>query len=148
MHKKEILIAVLFSGLLLFGCMGEEGSGTSGGSGASGSSGGEIWEVWAGAGEGGLHPGESPYESGREILLAEVEQHDSLGDCWMAIHGKVYDMDAYISSHPGGDAILQGCGKDATTLFETRPMGSGTPHSDYARGVLGEHYVGELAGWN
>jgi predicted heme/steroid binding protein len=141
-NGKLFLAALLLGALLLFGCMGE---GTSGGSGGNG---GDIYEVGAGAGEGGLHPGESPYESGREILLAEVEQHDSLGDCWMAIHGKVYDMDAYISSHPGGDAILEGCGKDATTLFETRPMGSGTPHSDYARGVLGEHYVGELAGGN
>jgi hypothetical protein len=46
--------------------------------------------------------------------------------------------------HGGGDAILAGCGINATQLFNTRPMGSGTPHSDKARGFLDSFYIGEF----
>ncbi|MBU0530592.1 MAG: cytochrome b5 domain-containing protein [Nanoarchaeota archaeon] len=70
--------------------------------------------------------------------------HDSQGDCWLAINGKVYDVSEY-TTHPGGVAILEGCGMDATELFETRPMGSGTPHSDDARSYMDNYYIGELA---
>ncbi len=76
--------------------------------------------------------------------LEEVAKHSSREDCWIVIHGKVYDVTSFIPEHPGGDAILQGCGKDATELFETRPMGSGTPHSEEARELLERYYIGEL----
>lgn len=64
--------------------------------------------------------------------------------CWVALHNKVYDVSDYIESHPGGHIIEEGCGKDATELFETRPQGSGTPHSDKARAILEKYYIGEL----
>lgn len=76
--------------------------------------------------------------------LEEVAQHSTKDDCWMAIHNKVYNVTDFISRHPGGDAILQGCGKDATELFETKPMGSRTPHSERARENLENFYIGEL----
>ncbi|GIW62642.1 MAG: hypothetical protein KatS3mg090_0468 [Patescibacteria group bacterium] len=76
--------------------------------------------------------------------MAEVAQHSSKSDCWMIIHDKVYDVTSFIEKHPGGDSILQGCGKDATELFETRPMGSGTPHSDKAKENLENFYIGDL----
>lgn len=62
----------------------------------------------------------------------------------MIIRSKVYDVTSYIPSHPGGSAIIQGCGKDGTELFETRPMGSKTPHSNYAKSLLEKFYIGEL----
>ena len=67
--------------------------------------------------------------------LEEVISHDNKDDCWLAIEGGVYDATPFIASgqHPGRDAILAGCGIDATELFNTRPMCSGTPHSDQAR---------------
>jgi cytochrome b involved in lipid metabolism len=78
--------------------------------------------------------------------LAEVAKHNKSTDCWLAISGKVYNVTPFIASgkHPGGAAILQGCGKDATTLFETRPMGSGTPHSEQAHNNLVNFYIGDL----
>jgi len=78
------------------------------------------------------------------ITLQELSQHNSISDCWMAIHGKVYNVTDYLFMHPGGESILQGCGTDATTLFETRPMGSGTPHSNRANRMLNMYYVGDL----
>ena len=77
--------------------------------------------------------------------LDEVAAHATADDCWMAIHGNVYDVTSFIPRHPGGQAILEGCGKDATTLFETRPMGSGTPHSDRARDMMAQYQIGTLA---
>ncbi len=78
------------------------------------------------------------------FTLAEVAKYNTEDNCWLAINGKVYDATSYIPSHPGGKAIVEGCGKDATELFETRPMGSGTPHSDRARDALEKLYIGDL----
>lgn len=79
--------------------------------------------------------------------IADVEKHNTKEDCWLAIEGKVYDVSKFAmgGKHPGGEAILQGCGKDATVLFNTRPMGSGTPHSDKARDGLVNFIIGDLA---
>ncbi|MFA6088907.1 MAG: cytochrome b5-like heme/steroid binding domain-containing protein [Candidatus Woesearchaeota archaeon] len=76
--------------------------------------------------------------------LTDVSFHNTANDCYMIIDGKVYDVISYVSSHPGGKAILMGCGKDATQLFETRPSGSGTPHSSKARELLNQYYIGDL----
>ena len=73
----------------------------------------------------------------------EVSRHDREDDCWLVLGGKVYDVTAFIPFHPGGSAILDGCGKDATKLFETRPMGSGTEHSSAARQLAGKYYIGD-----
>ncbi len=76
--------------------------------------------------------------------LADVAQHATQPDCWMAIEGKVYNVTSYVDKHPGGKAILLGCGKDATILFNTRPDGPGTPHPAEARQILQQFYVGDL----
>lgn len=78
------------------------------------------------------------------ITLAAVGQHSTQEDCWLAIDGKVYDVTDF-DAHPGGNAIYQGCGMDATELYETRPMGTGTPHSARAREMLDDYYIGELS---
>jgi predicted heme/steroid binding protein len=75
--------------------------------------------------------------------MEEVAKHDNKDDCWLVINGKVYDVTEF-NQHPGGDAILEGCGQDATELFNTRPMGSGTPHSENARGYLTNWEIGTL----
>ena len=83
-------------------------------------------------------------EKVRTFSMQEVSRHNSKKDCWMVIHNKVYDVTRFVSRHPGGSSILQGCGKDATKLFETRPMGSGTPHSKWARKKLKNFFIGDL----
>lgn len=80
--------------------------------------------------------------------LSQVSEHASKDNCWLAIEGNVYDVTPFVKSgfHPGKDAILQGCGKDATTLFNTRPMGSGTSHSERAKKMLPKYLIGKLEG--
>ncbi|MBR9680748.1 MAG: cytochrome b5 domain-containing protein [Candidatus Altiarchaeota archaeon] len=75
--------------------------------------------------------------------LSDVSTHSTQGDCWIVLSGKVYDVSEF-TSHPGGEAILEGCGKDATTLFETRPMGSNTSHSEGAREKAEDFLIGTL----
>lgn len=51
--------------------------------------------------------------------LAELRQHDTQGDAWMAVRGVVYDVTPYLEYHPGGIKIMMaGVGRDATKLFE------------------------------
>ncbi len=80
--------------------------------------------------------------------MAEVAAHGADPDseeCWTVIHDKVYDILEFAeNSHPGGEMIFDACGKDATKLFETRPMGSKTPHSAEARKILEKYYIGNL----
>lgn len=77
--------------------------------------------------------------------MTEISQHNNTDDCWLVISGRVYNVTNYIQAHPGGKTILEGCGQDATQLFETRPMGSGTPHSQRAKNLLDNYYIGNLS---
>ena len=76
--------------------------------------------------------------------IEEIANHTNSEDCWFAISGTVYDVSNYVT-HPGQDAIYEGCGTDATHFFENRPMGTGTPHSDKARELLVDFEIGVLA---
>ncbi|MBW3003806.1 cytochrome b5 domain-containing protein [Candidatus Woesearchaeota archaeon] len=78
--------------------------------------------------------------------IEQISHHSTADDCWLLIDGKVYEVTEFIPSHPGGQALLQGCGSDATELYETRPMGSGEPHSTRARDLLKNYYIGDLNG--
>ena len=85
-------------------------------------------------------------EWGKLYSLEEVTKHATADDCWFVIDGQVYDVTSFISAgkHPWGTAILQWCGKDATELFKTRPMGSKTPHSPKAWANLENFEIGAL----
>ena len=74
----------------------------------------------------------------KEITVAELAQHTSEDDCWMAIKGRVYDVSAFIDEHPGGDIILDGAGTDATDLFFD------IGHGQAAQDMLDEMLIGKL----
>ena len=79
----------------------------------------------------------------RMITLAEVAQHDSLDDCWMAIRGQVYDLTAYVPEHPAARSVLiPWCGIEATEGMETK--GRNRPHTEYAWGLLERYRIGSL----
>ncbi len=80
----------------------------------------------------------------RKISLTEISQHNTQDDCWLVINNKVYEVTEFVSKHPGGRALLEGCGKNATELFDTRPMGSKTPHSERANSLLLKYFIGDL----
>ena len=80
-------------------------------------------------------PTSTPSNSG--IAFSTVKQHNKSSDCWMVIGGKVYNVTSYVNSHPGGDAIVQGCGQDATQMFANE-------HSKKTYSLLSRYYVGDL----
>lgn len=90
-------------------------------------------------------PGTAPSAasaSGR--TLADVARHNKPTDCWMAIHGQVYDFTSYLPQHPSApEAITPSCGTDATNAFDTK--NAGRPHSPYANGLLKKYLLGPLA---
>eukprot|EP01101_Sappina_pedata_P008326 TRINITY_DN4586_c0_g1_i1.p1 TRINITY_DN4586_c0_g1~~TRINITY_DN4586_c0_g1_i1.p1 ORF type:complete len:145 (-),score=51.35 TRINITY_DN4586_c0_g1_i1:92-493(-) len=77
----------------------------------------------------------------RLIKADEVAQHSEMSDCWLIIHGKVYDVTKFMDDHPGGDQVLADlAGRDATSGFED------IGHSSEARRLLEDYYVGDLDG--
>ncbi len=96
--------------------------------------------------QGGDQPGTPAPSAGEQqtFSLQEVAEHNSSEDCWIAVHGKVYNVTT-IPCHGGGagSLILQRCGQDATALWESKP-GSGEPHSENAQSLLDPYYIGEL----
>ena len=84
-------------------------------------------------------------EKDGQYRLADIAKHATADDCWFAIEGKVYNVTDFIASgnHGGGDAIIAGCGLDATEMFNSRPS-DGTPHSETARSFLPNFEIGTL----
>jgi cytochrome b involved in lipid metabolism len=50
---------------------------------------------------------------------SDIAKHSNKDSCWMSIDGSVYDVTVFIPTHPGGKAILNGCGKDASEMFHS-----------------------------
>lgn len=53
----------------------------------------------------------------RLITWAELAQHNTTADAWIAIKGRVYDVTAFSKVHPGGDILFTAAGLDATDVF-------------------------------
>lgn len=55
----------------------------------------------------------------RQFTLEEVAKHNTEADCWLAIHGRVFNVTAFLAEHPGGKkVVLKEAGKDATAKFD------------------------------
>ena len=73
------------------------------------------------------------------FTLQEVKKHNTINDAWIIIKGKVYDVTSWIPKHPGGKIILQGIGKDASSLFKNYG------HPKYVeKTILPKYYIGKL----
>ncbi|KAF5810413.1 putative cytochrome b5-like heme/steroid binding domain, cytochrome b5, heme-binding protein [Helianthus annuus] len=76
---------------------------------------------------------------GKVYNLKEVAEHNTPKDCWLIVHGKVYDVTKFLEDHPGGDdVLLSATGKDATDDFED------VGHSSTAKAMMDEFYVGDI----
>jgi len=54
----------------------------------------------------------------QNVSLAELQKHNSPDDCWVAIHGMVYDLTEFADEHPAGaQSIHDLAGKDGTQAF-------------------------------
>eukprot|EP00882_Tetradesmus_deserticola_P008425 GHRQ01008884.1.p1 GENE.GHRQ01008884.1~~GHRQ01008884.1.p1 ORF type:complete len:245 (+),score=29.08 GHRQ01008884.1:842-1576(+) len=87
----------------------------------------------------------SPYQpsamADKTFTLEECRKHTSDKDCWLVVHGKVYNVTDFLEEHPGGyDIILTSAGKDSTQDFEE------IGHSNSARELLENYHIGKFAG--
>lgn len=72
----------------------------------------------------------------KSFVLADVSKHNTGADCWLILDNKVYDVTSFIGKHPGGEAILKGCGKDATRMFSRHP--------ESAKAMKEQFYIGDF----
>jgi cytochrome b involved in lipid metabolism len=90
-----------------------------------------------------VEPTASPTESQTDastsgITLEELAKHNTTGDCWTAVEGKVVDLTDYLSKHPGGSAVLSRiCGTDGTNAFLGQHSGQQTPMAQLDALVIG-----------
>jgi len=76
----------------------------------------------------------------RSISLMEVARHNTEGDFWTVIHGKVYDLTDFLPEHPGGMAVMkQYGGKVADDGFD--PI---HPESIITENIPKEKLLGEV----
>jgi cytochrome b involved in lipid metabolism len=63
-----------------------------------------------------------PAEEGSQAVAIRWEElalHSTPADCWIALHGHVYDLTVYAPSHPGGPGMItQLAGTDGTVWFD------------------------------
>jgi len=56
----------------------------------------------------------------KTITGTELAEHKSRESCWLAVHGKVYDVTPFLDEHPGGAGLLlKSAGGDATAAYES-----------------------------
>jgi cytochrome b involved in lipid metabolism len=79
----------------------------------------------------------------KSYSLGEIALHNASGDCWMAIHGKVYDVTTYLPDHPSRpDVIERWCGKEASEAYDTKTKGR--RHSETADRQLETYLIGSV----
>lgn len=55
----------------------------------------------------------------KNISLNDLSQHNTKDDCWVAIHGNVYDLTDFAEEHPAGaESIYRLGGTDGTEAFQ------------------------------
>lgn len=85
-------------------------------------------------------PTPAPATGGTAVAytLASIASHNNSASCYSAISGNVYDLTAFIGSHPGGQSTILGlCGKDGTAGFMAQHGGASKPQSVLAGFRLG-----------
>ncbi|XP_064955909.1 uncharacterized protein LOC135607775 [Musa acuminata AAA Group] len=73
---------------------------------------------------------------------SEISLHASKKDCWVSIHGKVYDVTTFLEDHPGGEDVIlhASAGGDATQAFDD------VGHSSTAIIMMEGYVIGTVEG--
>lgn len=88
----------------------------------------------------------APTAAAGSYTAAQVSQHSTGTDCWSVLNGNVYNLTPYVSSHPGGPAVIKAiCGKDGSAAFAGQHAGASTPASALASYKLGALAAGSAA---
>mmetsp|Transcript_74681 Transcript_74681/g.218809 ORF Transcript_74681/g.218809 Transcript_74681/m.218809 type:complete len:142 (+) Transcript_74681:70-495(+) len=59
----------------------------------------------------------------KTVQMSEVARHNSPKDCWVVLHGQVYDLTEFAKSHIGGSHLITNlAGTDGTEIFARAHM--------------------------
>lgn len=73
-----------------------------------------------------------------KLTNSEVRKHNSRGDCWSIVSGKVYNLTSFVQQHPGGIELISSiCGIDGTAAFSSQHGSSAKPNNVLAGLLLG-----------
>jgi cytochrome b involved in lipid metabolism len=103
-----------------------------------------VGGLWLAADSAAEHPDmQSPSPAKKSYSLQDVAAHNTASDCWMAIHGKVYDVTTYLPDHPSRPEVIERwCGKEASEAYDTKTKGR--RHSQEADRQLEPYLIGRL----
>ena len=77
----------------------------------------------------------------RLVKAEELKIHNTAADCWIAIHGRVYNVTRFLRDHPGGGEVISSlAGSDVSSEFED------VGHSDTSRLDAKKYFIGVLEG--
>jgi cytochrome b involved in lipid metabolism len=83
-------------------------------------------------------PTPTPTVTQAGYTMADVKKANSRTKCWSAIDGNVYDLTAWISSHPGGaSAITFLCGIDGSNAYRAQHGNQARPAMNLTKYLLG-----------
>ncbi len=83
-------------------------------------------------------PTPTPSATQAGYTMADVKKANTRAKCWSAIDGNVYDLTAWISSHPGGAAAITFlCGTDGSNAYKAQHEGQRSPTNRLAQYLLG-----------
>ena len=71
------------------------------------------------------------------FTISDLQEHSNKESLYLSMRGYVIDVTKFLSTHPGGEAILEGAKEDATDLFESH-------HQSFVGGMLGNFCIGKL----
>ena len=80
----------------------------------------------------------TPVATTSGYTMAQVAANNSAKSCWAVIEGSVYNLTAWINSHPGGSgAIISLCGTEATSSFKGKHGNQSRPAAQVSGYLLG-----------
>lgn len=76
------------------------------------------------------------------VSVESMVTHNDAMDCWMELHGNIYDLTAFIPRHPGGpDYVTSHCGTNATEAWDME-------HSISLLGLVSSYNLGRVISEN
>ena len=73
------------------------------------------------------------------IDIEEVQKHNTIEDCWIVAHNKVYDVTSFINRHPGGKYVIKSnAGKRVSRHFDYHSKRSHKLWEKYLIGYIEE----------
>ncbi|RZC91191.1 hypothetical protein C5167_027255 [Papaver somniferum] len=81
------------------------------------------------------------------ITTEELKTHNKVGDLWISIQGKVYNVTDWVKNHPGGETpLLNLAGQDVTNAFVAFHPGSAWKYLDeFFIGYLKDYQVSQVS---